>query len=55
MSGLPFHEVQKLIQTFEEVRTFYFSKTDIDKKDLKKMSGLTESELKVLLTLFQKK
>ena len=55
MSGLPFNEVQKLIQTFEEVRTFYFSKTDIDKKDLKKMSGLTEAELKVLLTLFQKK
>jgi hypothetical protein len=52
MSDLSHDEVQQLITAFEKAKTYCLSNTNRDINELTKLSGLTESEVKVLFILF---
>jgi hypothetical protein len=54
MTGLRLNKVTELVTTFEKVKATYSVKTDMNISELKQLSGLTEAESKVLLTLLQK-
>jgi hypothetical protein len=51
--NLPSDKVKQLFKAFEEVKTYYFSTKNNDMKALKKLSGLSDADLKSLLTLLQ--
>jgi Putative transposase, YhgA-like len=48
-------KITEFISTFEKVKTYCSSKTTIDMKELRKLSGLKDAELKPLLALLQQK
>jgi hypothetical protein len=49
------NQVIELVSVFEKVKTYCNSNTEVDMKELKKISGLTHTELKPLLALLQQK
>jgi hypothetical protein len=54
MAGLKPNKVTQLIETFEKVKAQRAAKATVSKAELKQLSGLSETELKVLLTLLEK-
>ena len=53
VSDLPSDIVSKLVDSFEKVKSYYRSTEEIDMKVLKKLSNLSDVELKALIELLK--
>ena len=54
MASLTQNEVRRLITVFDKVKNYCNTTTDIDRAKLRRLSGLSDEELKMLLELLQK-
>lgn len=53
MVDLPSQKIKELVAAFEKVKTYYLSKKQTDMKELKKLSGLPDADIKALWALLQ--
>ncbi len=51
---LPLSKITELITSFEKAKAYCHSKTKINMKELKQLSGLTEVDIKALLVLLER-
>ena len=53
ISNLPPDETTRLIAIFDEIKTYFQSKTEVNMAELKKLSDLSDAELKALVELLK--